>query len=132
MPCWCVVRHSFSECPVCILYCPEQGPMGARSSSTKNWGWVVTRRRCLNGSTIPAQAPIPDAKLAARVYQIDLHHHFTRASSRPARQWRKLYHARSGPTRSLVANLPMLVIREFCTAGKEKWEQGYGWVCVKP
>ena len=30
-----------------IPYCPGQAPMGARRSSTKNWGWVVTWRRCL-------------------------------------------------------------------------------------
>ena len=28
-------------------------PMGACSSSTKNWGWAVVWRRCLNSSTIP-------------------------------------------------------------------------------
>ena len=34
-------------------------------ASTKIWGcWVITRRRCFNGSTIPAQGPTPDAKLA--------------------------------------------------------------------
>ena len=77
--------------------------MGARSSSTKNWGWEVTRRGCLNGSTVPVQAPTTDAKLVARVYQIDLHRGFARASSRPARQWRKLYRARE---RTLVASLP--------------------------
>ena len=63
--------------------------MGARSSSAKNWGWAVTRRECLNGSIIPARGPDPDAKLAAG-YQI----HLYRASSRPARQWRKLYRTR--------------------------------------
>ena len=39
--------------------------MGARSSSAKIWRWAVTRRKCLNGSTIPKQGPTPDAKLAA-------------------------------------------------------------------
>ena len=48
-----------------IPYCPRQAPMGARSSSTKIWRWAVTRRRCLNGSTIPAQEPTLDVKLAA-------------------------------------------------------------------
>ena len=43
-----------------VPYCPEQAPMGARSSSA---GWVVTRRSCLNGSTIPVQGPTLDAKL---------------------------------------------------------------------
>ena len=48
-----------------LPYCPKQAPMGARSSSTKIWRWAVTRRMCLNGSTIPEQGPTPDAKLAA-------------------------------------------------------------------
>ena len=47
-----------------LPYCPEQAPMGARSSSTKIWEWAVTRRRCLNGSTIPEQGPTPHVKLA--------------------------------------------------------------------
>ena len=38
-------------------------------------------------------SPRTDAKLAARGYRIDLHRHFVRSLSRPARQWRKLYHA---------------------------------------
>ena len=29
-----------------LPYCPGQVPMGTRSSSAKNWGWAVTRRRC--------------------------------------------------------------------------------------
>ena len=50
---------------VVVPYCPEQVPMGARSSSSKIWGWAVTWRKCLNGSTIPEQEPTLDAKLAA-------------------------------------------------------------------
>jgi len=42
------------QLPYCP-YCPEQVPMGARSSSTKNWGWAVTRRMYLNGSTSLSQ-----------------------------------------------------------------------------
>ena len=48
-----------------LPYSPEQALMGARSSSTKIWGWAVTQRKCLNGSTIPEQGPTSDAKLAA-------------------------------------------------------------------
>ena len=73
-----------------LWYCPRQAPMGARSSSTKIWGWAVTRRRCLNGPTISAQAPTQDAKLTARGYQINLHCRFARASSRPAWWWKML------------------------------------------
>ena len=50
---------------VVVPYCSEQAPMGSRSSSSKIWGWAVTQRKCLNGSTIPEQGPTPDAKLAA-------------------------------------------------------------------
>ena len=57
-------------------------------------GYMEEVLECLNGSTIPTQAPIPDAKLVARVYQIDLHCRFARASSRPAQWWRKLCRAR--------------------------------------
>ena len=38
-------------------------------------------------------------------------------------------------TLSLVANLPkclLLVVHEFRTAGEERCEQGYEWVCAKP
>ena len=38
--------------------------MATRSSSAKIRGWAVTRRRCLNDSTIPTQGSTPDAKLA--------------------------------------------------------------------
>ena len=51
---------------------PEQAPMVARSSSTNNWGWAVTRRRCLN---VPAQAPIrvaPEAHQNDRSYVREL------------------------------------------------------------
>ena len=57
-----------------IPYCPGKCvPLGARNSSTKNRGWAVTRKRCLNGSSVPTQAATSGAKLAARVYRIDLH-----------------------------------------------------------
>ena len=66
--------HSLCTCDTILLlylttisvpYCPEQASMGARSSSAKIWGWVVTRTKCLNGLTMPEQGPTPDAKLAA-------------------------------------------------------------------
>ena len=38
-----------------LPYCPEQESMGAHSSSVKIWGWAVTQRTCLSGSTIPMQ-----------------------------------------------------------------------------
>ena len=66
----------------------------------QNWGWAVTRRRCLKGSTISVQVPTQDAKLAARGYRINLHHRF-------AQQWKTLHHARRN---RLVASLP-----RFCS-----------------
>ena len=81
---------------------------------------------CSSSTKILTQAPIPDAKLAAGVYQISLHHHFARASSMPAWWWRKLYHG--GLTHSIVANLSKcssLVVCEFHTAGEEHSKQGY-------
>ena len=73
---------SYWELVDSLPYCPGQPLMGACSSSAKNRGWPVTWRRCLNGSTFLAQKPTLDVKLAARVYQISLHRHFVRASSR--------------------------------------------------
>ena len=98
-------------------------------------GWAVTRRRCLNGSTIPAKVHTLDAKLAARVYRVYLHRRFTCGSSRPARRWRTLYRVlESGLTRSIVIKLPQhssLAVREFRAASNEHCEQGYGQVCAK-
>ena len=94
--------------------------MGVCSSSTKNWGWAVTRRRSLNGSTkYPRTSAHPGSEITARVYRIDLHCRFACALSRPARRWRKLYRARKLIYCSLVANLPKhlsFVICKFRTA----------------
>ena len=54
---------------VYVPYCLRQAHVGACSSSTKNWGWAVAQK-CLNGSTFPVQAPIPDAELASKGYRI--------------------------------------------------------------
>ena len=92
-----VCRHLWAQWMkqgLCVPYCPGQAPMGACSSSAKNWGWAVTRRRCLNGPTIYTQAATQDAELATRGYWIDLHRHFACASLRPARWWKMLYCAR--------------------------------------
>ena len=70
-------------CTTFIAYSPWQALMGARSSTTNNWGWAVAQRRCLNDSIIPVQAPTLDAKLTARRYHINLHRRIARASSRP-------------------------------------------------
>ena len=63
-----------------VPYCLGQAPMATRSSSTKNWGWAVT----WGGAwIISAQAPTLDAKLAARVFRINLHLLFTHALGQP-------------------------------------------------
>ena len=49
-------------------------------SSTQNWWWALTQRRCLNSPTIPVQAPTPDLKLADRCQRIDSHRSFAQAS----------------------------------------------------
>ena len=40
-----------------LLDCPGQVPMGTRQSNTKNGGWVVAKRRCLNSLTILCKHP---------------------------------------------------------------------------
>ena len=77
----------------------------------------------------------PDAKLAAKVYRINLHCRFIRASSRPARRWRRLYCVlESGPTRSIFVKLPQhssIAVHIFHAASKERCEQGYEQACAK-
>ena len=58
------------------------------SSSIQKIGVGGYTEEVLEWFNYPAQAPIPDAKLAPRVYRIGLHRRFARASSRPARRWR--------------------------------------------
>ena len=40
-----------------VLYCPGQAPMDVHSSSTRNWAWVVTRRRCWMVNLSPRKPP---------------------------------------------------------------------------
>ena len=112
-----------------IPYCPS-----ARRSSVKIWGWAVTQRTHLNGSTISAQGPTPDAKLAAMglnglassVCQL-----FVKASPTVAKA------ASCYKADRLVASLlsfcsvqSLLAVREFHAAGEERYKQGHGWVCA--
>ena len=97
-----VASSSLWEIRECVFlalpYCPVQELMVACSSSPKNWEWVVTWRRCLNGPTIPVQAPTRDSKLADSRYWIDLRCSFTRffffSQRRLARQYGKQCPAR--------------------------------------
>ena len=82
-----------------LLYCLRQAPMNTCSSSIKIWGWAFVQKRCLNGSTIPMEVPTSDAKLTAGELNQP-------PSSRPAWQWRKLYHARKQTYIVPVALLP--------------------------
>ena len=68
---------------------PSKHPW-ALAAQVSNLRVAVTRMR-LNGSTIPIQGPTPDAKLAATGLNGLLHRQFVCDSSRPARQWRRLY-----------------------------------------
>ena len=66
----------------------------------------------MNGSTIPAEVPTLDAKLAARGYQVEANR--TKEESYIALE--------SGPTRSLVAKFPqrlLLAVCRFCATGKQ-------------
>ena len=95
--------HLVPFCQLHIPYCPKQAPMGTRSSSAKKWGWAVTQKRCLNGSTIPMQGPIPDAKLAARVYRIIASSVLRRGQPDSGESCVML---QSRPTCSLIAKFP--------------------------
>ena len=106
--------------------------MGTRSSSTNIWGWAVTRRTCLNGSTIPTQGPTSDAKLTA------MGPNELASSVRP-------WFVEVSPTvekavscykvdRFIASLLSIrgvqlsLAVRKFCAAGEERCERGHGWV----
>ena len=109
-------------------------PMGAHSSSAKIWGWAVTRRKCLNGSTILEQGPTPDAKLAAmgpNRLASSVHPCFVKAS--PTVE--KAVSCYSGDR--LIASLLSFcsaqlspAVHKFRAAREEHCEPGHGQVCV--
>ena len=88
------------------------------SPSTNNWEWAVARRRCLNGSTIPLQAPIPDAKLASKgTESIHL------CCPHKPNGWESCIVLESGPSLSLVAKLLQclsLAVHKFHIAIEER------------
>ena len=117
-----------------IPYCPEQAPMGTRSSSTKIWGWVVTWRKYLNGSTIFEQGPTlgcevgsHGAKSTCIVVSSMLH----RGQPDSGEGCIVL---QSEPTRSLVAKFPHVqsspAVCKFCAAREERCEPGHWQVCA--
>ena len=81
----------------------------------------------------PVQGPISDAKLASRRYQIDLHHCFARALSRPIWQWRKLYCTCSlmskFPQQSVVAAVHKLLGKNTGNEAMDKFVQTFDARC---
>ena len=119
---------------VVVPYCPEQAPMNARSSSSKIWGWAVTQRKCLNGSTIPEQGLTPDTKLAAMGLNrlaSSVRPCFVEAS--PTVEKAVLCYKADRFVASLlsfcsVQSLP--AVREFRAAREEHCEPSHGQVCA--
>ena len=114
-----------------VLYCPGQAPMGAHSSSAKIWGWVVTRRRCLNGSTITAQGPTPDAKLGQSTCTVGSS---VLCRGQPDSGKSCIVLQRGWLVASLLSFCSVqssLAVREICAADEELCEQGHGQVCAK-
>ena len=107
-----------------ILYCPGQMAMDACSSSAKIWGWAVTRRMCLNGSTIPTQGPTPDAKLAAMgPNQLASSFRWWSVKASPT-MGESCIVLQSGPARSLIATFPQCSVitcstRILCCRGRK-------------
>ena len=108
--------------------------MGTRSSSTENWGWAVTWRRCLNTPPIPVQAPTLDPKLADRCYWIDLRHSFAHACFFfPAKRGQhgsreSCILLENEPNQSFVARTSKhlsLAVPKFRTASEERSTRGY-------
>ena len=119
---------------VVVPYCPEQAPMGVRSSSSKIWGWAVTRRKCLNGSTIPEQGPTPDAKLAAigpNRLASSVRSCFVEASP-PVDKAVSCYRADRLVALLLSFHSVQLspAVHEFRAAREERYEPGHRRVCV--
>ena len=80
------------------------------------------------------QVPTPDAKLAARGYQIDLHHRFSCVSSSQCNGGESCIMTENGLTRNIVAKFlqcSLLLVCDFCAASEERYERGYGRVCTK-
>ena len=86
--------------------------LAAKVQQRKNLGWAVTRRRYLNGSTIPAQGPTPDANLAARGYRIVASSVLHQGQPDSGGSCIVL---QSGLTCSLVAKFPQLSVITYST-----------------
>ena len=108
--------------------------MGAHSSSAKVWGWAVTRRTCLNGSTIPTQGPTPDAKLTAMGLNglgSSVHPWFVEASLTVEKA--VLCYKADRLVASLLSFCSVqssLAVHKFRVAGEEHCKRGHGRVCA--
>ena len=72
---------------VCIYHIVlSKRPWVLTVQASKIGGGRFTRRRCLNGSTIPVQAPTLDSKLSASLLCLC----FVFNPKRPEQWWRKL------------------------------------------
>ena len=101
------------------------------SVMTSSYAWANTKhiheRRCLNSSTIPAQGPIPHAKLAARGYRIIASSVFRQGQPDSGEGCIVL---QNGPTCSLLAKFQSsLAVREFRAAGDRHWTRPRMGVC---
>ena len=85
-----------------LLYCPEQVPMGACSSSTKNWGWVVYTEKVLEWFNYPRARAHPGCEL---ICQGVPNCHFMLRRGQP-NSGESCIVLQSWPTRSLVAKFP--------------------------
>ena len=109
----------------------------ALAAKPENWGWPLTRRRCLNGLSIPVQVPTPDPKLTDRRYRIDWRRSLPllpfsgkrgQCSSRES-----CILLENEPTWSLVAmglQCSSLAVHEFRIASEERCRWGYN-LCVQ-
>ena len=108
--------------------------MGACTSSAKIWGWAVTRRRCLNSSTIPAQGPTLDVKLDAmgpNWLASSVRLCFVKASLTVEKALSCYREDRIvSSLLSFCSVKSSLAVRKFCAAGEERCKRGHRQVCA--
>ena len=106
---------------IVVSYWCGKAPMDTHSSSSKNWGWTVTRRRHLSGSTIAMQASYTNPKSPMHTVS-SLCFAFGQM-----RQQRKLIMPESRRTHTLVGTHLQhlsLALRKFYAVSKEYWRWG--------
>ena len=117
-----------------LSYCPGQAPMDAHSSSAKIWGWAVTRRTYLNGSTIPRQGPTSDTKLAAIGTDLACIVCSSVIRQGQPNSGESCIALQSGLTLTSLPSFHTVqsspAVHEFCAAGEECCKRGDGRVCA--